>query len=113
MKLTLIKASHAMPAEAMTDRGAANEPQGQPIAWIRSKSLHEGPDCGVWESSPGKWRRAVTSAEFCHFVSGRCRFHADTGEVLEIEAGDAVLFPPNTKGTWEVIETLRKNYVLL
>ena len=113
MKLTLIKAAHAMPAGDLADRGPANQPQGEPVARIRSKSLHEQPNCGVWECSPGKWRRAVTQAEFSHFVAGRCRFHADSGETLDIEAGDAVLFPPNTLGTWEVIETVRKNYLIL
>ena len=113
MKLTLIKAAHAMPAQDLVDRGAANQPQGEPVAHIRSKSLHDQPNCGVWECTPGKWRRAVTRAEFSHFVTGRCRFHADTGETLDIEAGDAVLFPPNTLGTWEIIETVRKNYLIL
>jgi uncharacterized cupin superfamily protein len=55
----------------------------------------------------------VTQAEFSHFVTGKCRFHADSGETLDIEAGDAVLFPPNTLGTWEIIETVRKNYLIL
>ena len=113
MKLTLIKAAHAMPAQDLVDRGPANQPQGEPVAHIRSKSLHDAPNCGVWECTPGKWRRAVTQAEFSHFVTGRCRFHADTGETLDIEAGDAVLFPPNTQGTWEIIETVRKNYLIL
>jgi Predicted enzyme of the cupin superfamily len=98
MKLTLIKAAQAMPAEDLADRGPANQPQGEPVARIRSKSLHEQPNCGIWECSPGKWRRAVTQAEFSHFVAGKCRFHADSGETLDIEAGDAVLFPPNTWG---------------
>ena len=113
MKLTLIKAAHAMLPEDLADRGPANQPQGEPVARIRSKSLHEQPNCGVWECSPGKWRRAVTQAEFSHFVAGICRFHADSGETLDIEAGDAVLFRPNTLGTWEVIETVRKNYLIL
>ena len=113
MKLTLIKAAHAMLPEELADRGPANQPQGEPVARIRSKSLHEQPNCGVWECSPGKWRRAVTQAEFSHFVAGKCRFHADSGETLDIEASDAVLFPPNTLGTWEVIETVRKNYLIL
>ena len=47
MKLTLIKAAHAMPAGDLADRGPANQPQGEPVARIRSKSLHEQPNCGV------------------------------------------------------------------
>lgn len=113
MDLTLIKATDKVTSETLHDRGVANEAQGEPVPRIRSLAHHEGPDAGVWECSPGTWRRAVVSAEFCHIVSGRGRFYADGGESLELEAGDAVVFPPNTNGTWEILTTLRKTYVLL
>ncbi len=113
MKLTMIKATPTMPSNAMKDRGVANEVRGEPVPRIRSLSCHASPDVGVWECSPGTWRRAVESGEFCHIVGGHGRFHADSGESLELEPGDAVLFPPHTKGTWEILSTLRKTYVLL
>ena len=34
------------------------------------------------------------------------------GEPVELRAGDAVLFPENCEGVWEIRETLRKTYVL-
>ena len=113
MALTLIKGVSSIPSSALEDQGPVVQPVGEPIARIRSRSDHEGPDIGVWECSPGRWRRQVKSAEFSHFVSGRCVFHADSGERLEIAAGDAVIFPANTTGTWEIIETVRKIYVML
>src|SRR5437660_695728 len=36
MKLTLIKAAHAMPAGELADRGPANQPQGDPVAEIQA-----------------------------------------------------------------------------
>src|SRR3546814_8464715 len=66
----------------------------------------------MWECSPGRWRREVTRAEFCQFLSGRCSFTADTGEVLQIEAGDPIFFPANTTGGWDVTETVRKSYLV-
>lgn len=111
--ITLIKATDKISASDLGTPVAANQPQGQPIAMIRSKEFHEVPSAGVWECSPGRWRRAVKNADFSHFVKGRCKFHPDQGDVLEISAGDAVYFPANTTGTWEVIETVRKTYFLM
>ncbi|MGH6934446.1 MAG: cupin domain-containing protein [Dongiaceae bacterium] len=113
MKLTVLKATNDIPAAQLESRGEVKEPIGSPTARIRSASFHEDPEVGVWECSPGKWRRQVRSAEFCHIIAGRCTFHADGRPPIHISAGDAVLFPPNTTGTWEIFETVRKTYVLL
>ena len=51
--------------------------------------------------------------EFAHFVSGRARFIPDDGEPFDIRAGDAVWFPADTTGTWDITETLRKTYVIV
>ena len=112
-KLTLIKGADRIASTELGDAFRANEPQGQPVAMIRSKDWREGPDAGVWECSPGKWKRAVKNAEFAHFVKGRCEFQHEDGTVLKIEAGDAVYFPAHTRGTWNVIETVRKTYFLV
>lgn len=72
-----------------------------------------GVETGVWECTPGRWRRQIKNAEFCHFIQGRCRFIADSGEVFHIQAGDALYFPANSEGIWEVDETVRKTYCLL
>lgn len=71
-----------------------------------------GAGVGVWESSPGVFRRHLKNREFSHIVSGWCIFTPDGGEPVELRAGDAVLFPANCEGIWDVRETLRKTYVL-
>lgn len=68
---------------------------------------------GIWECTPGAFRRQVTKREFSHFLEGRCTFIPDGGEPLEIMAGDAVYFPANCFGTWHVHETLRKTYIIV
>jgi len=113
MKLTLIKAPAAAASAKLEDWGPVGEPVGQPVPKLRGQGAHEAPDVGVWECSPGKFRRQIKSAEFCHFIAGSCVFHADSGERLEIKAGDAVFFPANTLGTWEILETARKTYIIL
>lgn len=71
-----------------------------------------GASIGVWESSVGVFRRHLKNREFSHIVSGWCTFTPDGGEPVELRAGDAVLFPENCEGVWDIREPLRKTYVL-
>jgi uncharacterized protein len=90
-------------------------PLGDPIAqmnWLVAKSIPEHEiEAGVWECSPGVWKRAVMSAELCHFIAGHCTFTPDGAEPIEIKPGDAVFFPSHSHGIWDVKETIRKRYV--
>jgi len=91
----------------------------QPVGDLVSKTAThavEGPDqllTGVWECTPGRWRRQVLSREFSHFVAGHCFFIPDDGEPVELRAGDAVLFPANCHGEWDVRETVRKTFLIM
>jgi uncharacterized cupin superfamily protein len=99
----------------LPDVGLVSVPLGQPVARLKcfeAVSLPERQvEAGVWECSPGVWRRQVTQAELCHLVAGRCTFTPEGGPPMEIKAGDAVFFPPNSRGVWDVKETIRKTYV--
>jgi hypothetical protein len=100
----------------LPDAGPVTSPIGEPVVNLKclvAAELNEKKvETGVWEASPGRWRRQVIQAELSHFIAGRCTFTPDGGEPLEIKAGDAVFFPPNTLGTWHVHETVRKTYVV-
>lgn len=91
------------------------QPLGAPLARVAScaSERDDGVEAGVWECTPGRWRRQIIQQEFCHFVQGRCTFTPDGGEPLFIQAGDALMFPANTTGIWDVQETVRKTYVLI
>lgn len=67
---------------------------------------------GVWESSPGQFRRHVVNREFSHIVKGWCIFTPKDGEPVELHAGDAVLFPANCEGIWDIKENFRKTYCI-
>jgi uncharacterized cupin superfamily protein len=99
----------------LRDVGPVTVPIGEPIAQLKCFEAVELKDqqveVGVWECSPGIWRRQVLQAELCHFVSGPAFFTPEGGEKIEIKAGDAVFFPPNSRGIWDVRETVRKSYV--
>ena len=62
----------------------------------------DGVETGIWECTPGRWRRQIVQQEFCHFIAGRCTFIPDVGEPIEIKAGDALMLPANTTGVWDI-----------
>ena len=100
----------------LPDVGPVGSPIGQPVVHLKCFVAAEfngnQVETGVWEASPGQWRRQIVKAELCHFIAGRCTFTPDGGPPIEIKVGDAVFFPPNSLGTWHVHETVRKTYVL-
>jgi uncharacterized cupin superfamily protein len=67
---------------------------------------------GVWEATPGKWRIEYTEWEFCHILSGVSVIAEEGGEARTVRAGDSFVLRPGFKGTWEVLETTRKEYVI-
>jgi len=67
---------------------------------------------GVWESSPGKFKRYLMNREFSHIVKGCCTFTPEGGEPIELKEGDAILFPADCKGEWDIKENFKKTYCL-
>ncbi|TIW64489.1 MAG: cupin domain-containing protein, partial [Mesorhizobium sp.] len=67
---------------------------------------------GIWESTPGKWRIVYDEWEFCHILSGVSVISEDGGEARTVRAGDSFVLRPGFKGSWEVLETTRKEYVI-
>ncbi|WP_247480707.1 cupin domain-containing protein [Bradyrhizobium sp. 144] len=80
---------------------------------VAFKSSVDATNVGVWECSPGKWRRQVVEAEFCTILSGRCTFTPEGAQSIVLEAGDSIYFHPHTNGEWNIRETIRKAYVIL
>lgn len=73
----------------------------------------ESTDTGLWECSPGQFRRQITAGEVMHVLSGSCIFTPDGGEPVHIQAGDTLFLSPNTLGVWDIHTPLRKVYVLI
>jgi len=68
---------------------------------------------GIWESTPGTWRIAYDEWEYCRILSGHSVITGDDGTVTEVRAGDSFVIRPGFAGTWQVIETTRKDYVII
>ena len=67
---------------------------------------------GVWRSEPGKWRVAYTEEEVCHMLEGRSILIGDDGVATVVVAGERFVVPRGFTGTWEVVETTTKHFVI-
>ena len=68
--------------------------------------------CGIWQSTPGKWHVSYDEWEYCRILEGKSVLTDETGTAHQLNAGDSFMIRPGFKGTWEVIETTRKEYVI-
>jgi len=113
VELTVIKNAAG---SALGESTPAKLPIGDLVAHSRlgqDKTIEESAaSVGIWECSPGVFRRHIMSREFSHIISGWCIFTPDGGEPVELRAGDAVFFPANSEGVWDIREQLRKTYVI-
>ena len=90
-------------------------PIGTPVSVVRSRSITSAQGtsrAGAWECSPGRWRRQVLQAEFCHFLEGEAIFTPDAGDPVRLRAGDTAYFPAGSTGVWDVIERSRKVFLI-
>lgn len=78
--------------------------------WILD-SLSNEVTSGIWESTPGKWKFANLHWEYCRILSGVSIISEDNGNRFTVKAGDSFILEPGFSGTWEVIETTRKDFV--
>ena len=67
---------------------------------------------GLWQSTPGKWRISYDEWEYFHILSGLSVVTEEGGKPITLRAGDRLVLRPGFKGTWEVIETTLKDYVI-
>lgn len=100
------------------DQPAADRCLGAPPR-RRTWSVYQGDggavDCGLWACQPGAWRIAFHDHrhEFFHVLEGRIRITEAGGQGNEFGPGDACVIPAGFKGVFEVLEAVRKYYVMV
>lgn len=74
-----------------------------------------GVAAGVWACEPGAWRIAFAAGkdEFFHVLEGRIRITDAAGVAREFGPGEACVIPGGFTGLFEVLEPVRKHYVLV
>lgn len=69
--------------------------------------------CGLWQSTPGKWRVSYSEWEYVHILEGVSILTDAEGKATTLRAGDSWVIRPGFEGTWECVETTLKDYVIL
>jgi uncharacterized cupin superfamily protein len=112
MFLRLARVENDSDFSALTAVGA---PTSELIAFSRTASHRETPlgGTGIWECTPGRFRRQVIPAEYSYIISGEGSFTPDGENRIDFRAGDSLYFAPNTQGEWEIHQTVRKAYLIV
>ena len=88
---------------------------GDPMESVRQiwASSDESLECGVWECTPGSFSaRRDGYDELCLILSGTVRVTQPSGASTILGAGDFLVTPAGWTGEWEVLETVRKVFVI-
>ena len=67
---------------------------------------------GTWRSEPGKWHIRYTEEEYCELLEGHSVVTDSAGHATALRAGDRFVIPRGFVGTWEVVTTTTKRFVI-
>lgn len=85
------------------------------ITYEHFLSMRGDLSAGIWACEPGAWNIAFAPGkdEFFCVIEGRLRISDASGKSAEFGPGQAGVIPEGFTGTFEVIEKVRKYYVVL
>ncbi|MFW1643174.1 cupin domain-containing protein [Acinetobacter guillouiae] len=90
--------------------------KGNPKRLTQSLYEHPNMNCGIWQCEVGAWdiQFADNKQEFFQLIEGIVRLHdKNTSSFVEIKAGEAGIIPPSFIGTFDVIEAVKKYFVVV
>lgn len=67
---------------------------------------------GLWEREPDTWTFERPYDEVALILSGVADIETADGRMLRVEAGDVLVTPKGSTGTWHIHETLVKFYAI-
>ncbi len=116
MPALVLKSASTLDPATFTDWGEIAAPIGEPISRQSGLILFQNDDksseMGLWQCTPGRWRCEVENDEFFHVLAGRAVYTEDDGTTTEVTAGMTCAFPAGWRGECEVVETVRKVYMV-
>lgn len=95
------------------DRLQAGNPRRQ--TW----NLYEAPQgdlsAGIWACEVGRWRIVFPAGkdEYFFVLEGVVRLHDTAGSFTEFRAGQGGVIPGGFEGAFEVVEPVRKHFVVI
>lgn len=83
--------------------------------WTLYQHAADGMDAGIWTCEPGRWRIVFGEHQHEYFfvLEGRVRLHNAQGGCTEVGPGEAAVIPAGFQGSFEVLERVRKHFVVL
>lgn len=89
---------------------AAGQMEASATLWMSEDKLVQA---GVWECTPGRFSAdRSTSSEMCHIISGRAVLKTIEGAERVLKAGDFLVLPRGWRGEWDILEQVRKLYIM-
>jgi uncharacterized cupin superfamily protein len=104
--------------EAMIDQPDTSDLDGWVVVdgapSMKTWALHKNNDgtmlSGIWEATPGTYHATYRAYEFVHIITGKIMITPDGGVPVTVQSGDAFVVESDFKGTWEIIEPVRKHF---
>ncbi|MDG1289251.1 MAG: cupin domain-containing protein [Lentibacter sp.] len=85
---------------------------GDPVFTTWNLEEKDGLYAGIWQSTVGKWHVSYDEWEYFRLLEGVSVLTDAEGQETRLTAGDSFIIRPGFSGTWEVVETTRKDYVI-
>jgi uncharacterized cupin superfamily protein len=85
---------------------------GDPVHTTWNLEEADGLYCGLWQSTVGKWKVSYAEWEYVYIHSGHSILTDSNGQATHLRTGDSYIIRSGFAGTWEVVETTLKDYVI-
>ncbi len=88
--------------------------EGNPLqqVWLQYTDQSGKFFAGLWRSEPGRWSIHYTEEEYCELLTGVSIITDTHGLSTTLHPGDRWILPRGFTGTWEVVETSSKRFVI-
>lgn len=83
--------------------------------WTLYEPAEGGLSAGIWACEVGRWRIVFPPGKHEYFfvLEGHVRLHDPWGGVVDVRAGEGAVIPGGFEGAFEVIEPVRKHFVVV
>ncbi len=87
---------------------------GEPLTRFAELFTAQGTEVGVWSCTPGGWSILDRpDTEIVLILSGSALITGENGTATKVAEGDLFVLPKGWSGRWDIIEDVKKLYVIV